>query len=134
HNALQIVRLEVPPTAGAVAEDCEADHHQQPLQAATAIMDRQLAHLVRLVDDLLDISRISRGRIELRKERVDLAAVLRQAVETTGPMCKQLEQNVSVELPNQPLLVAGDASRLAQVFANLLNNACKYSERGRPIR
>ena len=141
HNALQIVRLAASdppataaPPAAAVAEGCEVGEDQQTMQAATAIMDRQLAHLVRLVDDLLDISRISRGRIELRRERVDLAAVLHQAIETTGPMCKQLEQKVHVELPGQPLFVSGDASRLAQVFANLLNNACKYSERGRPIR
>ena len=126
HNALQIVRLEADPGPA-------GDEDRQARQVATCIMDRQLAHLVRLVDDLLDISRISRGKIELRTQRLDLAEVLQQAVETTGPMCQQLEQKVSVELPGQPLHVDGDPARLAQVFANLLNNACKYSERGRPI-
>jgi len=130
HNALQIVREagDEGCAGGAALDDPQA------VRAATAIMDRQLAQLVRLVDDLLDISRISRGRIELRKERIDLATVIQQALETMAPMCKQLEQTVTVELPDGPILLDGDATRLVQVFGNLLNNACKYSERGRRVR
>src|SRR5678816_1899830 len=130
HNALQIVREagDEGCAAGAALDDPQA------VRAATAIMERQLAQLVRLVDDLLDISRISRGRIELRKERIDLATVIQQALETMAPMCKQLEQTVTVELPDGPILLDGDATRLVQVFGNLLNNACKYSERGRRVR
>jgi PAS domain S-box-containing protein len=98
--------------------------------SARAVMDRQLQQMVRLIDDLLDLSRISRGKIELRKETVALDAVLRAALETSEPALAEKEHALSLDLPDRPLLVHADATRLAQVFANLLNNAAKYTPSG----
>lgn len=95
-----------------------------------AMMDRQLAQMVRLIDDLLDVSRITRGRMELRKERVELAAVLHNAAESTRPLIESLGHEITVTLPAQPLFLKADSTRLAQLFSNLLNNAAKYTERG----
>jgi PAS domain S-box-containing protein len=96
------------------------------------MMERQLTHLVRLVDDLLEMSRISRGAFELRKERVELASVTRSAVEASGPLIHAARHELEVSLPPEPLWVEGDPVRLAQVLSNLLNNAAKYTEpRGR---
>ena len=86
-----------------------------------------MKHLVRLVEDLLDVSRISRGKIELRKEQLDLAAVVHSAVETSRPLIDTRQHELTVTLPEQPLCVEGDAIRLAQVLSNLLNNAAKYT-------
>jgi len=108
-------------------------------QAATveqvrSMMERQITQMVRLVDDLMDVSRISRGKLELRKERVPLAAVLNSAVETSRPLIEQMGHELSVTLPKQPLIVDADMTRLAQVFLNLLNNAAKYGDRGGHIQ
>ena len=97
---------------------------------ALPIIERQVDHLVRLVDDLLEVSRISRGKIELRRERVELAPVIRHAVETVGPLIAEAGLELSVALPAEPIFVDGDAIRLAQVIDNLLNNAAKYTEKG----
>jgi signal transduction histidine kinase/ActR/RegA family two-component response regulator len=97
------------------------------------IMERQVNHMVRLVDDLLEISRITRGKIELRKERVELAAVIGSAVETSKPLMDAAGQELIIEIPPEPLTLDGDPVRLAQVFANLLNNASKYSDSGAKI-
>jgi PAS domain S-box-containing protein len=94
------------------------------------MMERQLAQMVRLVDDLMDVSRISRGKIELQKERVELAAVVHSAVETSRPLIEQMGHELTVTLPKPPVVVHADLTRLAQVFLNLLNNAAKYTERG----
>ncbi len=94
------------------------------------MMERQVTQMVRLVDDLMDASRISRGKIDLRMERVSLAQVLNDAVETSDPMIKQMGHELTVTLPSQPIIVDADRIRLAQVFSNLLNNAAKYSDRG----
>ncbi|MDQ7988050.1 MAG: ATP-binding protein [Candidatus Dactylopiibacterium sp.] len=99
-------------------------------RALQAIIERQVDHMVRLVDDLLDVSRISRGAIELRREPLDLRAVLRTAVETSTPAIDDGRHVLTLDLPGEPLGVEGDAVRLAQVFANLLNNAAKYSDQG----
>jgi PAS domain S-box-containing protein len=99
-----------------------------------AVMERQVDHLVRLVDDILEASRISRGKIELRREPVELADVIRQAVETSQPLIEASGHELTVELAPEPLLVDGDPVRLAQVFANLANNAAKYTEPGGRIR
>lgn len=96
--------------------------------AARAIIERQLKHLVRLIDDLVDVSRITRGKLELKKERVDLATVVQIAVEINRPLLESKQQHVTIELPPEPLLVEADTTRLAQVFANLLNNGAKYSD------
>ncbi|PWB83735.1 MAG: histidine kinase, partial [Methylocystaceae bacterium] len=95
-----------------------------------AIIQRQVTHLVRLVDDLLEVSRISRGDIELRKKRVDLAAVIGQAMETSQPLIRAGRHEASVSLGPEPLIVDGDPMRLSQVFANLVNNAAKYTQAG----
>lgn len=96
------------------------------------MMTRQVDQLVRLIDDLLDISRISQGRIELRMERLEIASVIQSALETCRP---QLEsRRLELGLPAAPLHVEGDAVRLAQVIGNVLNNACKFTDPGGHIR
>ena len=107
-----------------------AGDHQQTRD----MMERQLNQMVRLVDDLMDASRISRGRIELRKERVYLSTAVHHAVETSSPLITDLGHQLSVVMPQQPILVHADLARLAQVLTNLLNNAAKYSDRGGHIR
>ncbi|HEX6994097.1 MAG TPA: ATP-binding protein [Gammaproteobacteria bacterium] len=92
-----------------------------------AIMRRQLAQLVRLVDDLLDVSRITRGRLDLRRQRVELADVMRSAVETCAPLIEQHEHELVVTFSPEPIWLDADPVRLAQVLANLLNNACRYT-------
>jgi PAS domain S-box-containing protein len=92
-----------------------------------AIIERQVHHLVRLVDDLLDVSRITRGRIDLRKERLELAAIVARAVEIASPIFEQQRHRLDVDVPRD-LVTDGDPGRLAQVFANLLTNAAKYTE------
>lgn len=105
----------------------------QAVQTATDIMNRQVDHMVRLVDDLLDVSRITSGKIELRMEPIDIATVIRQAIESSRPLALAARHDVTLQLPNLPVIVNADAVRLAQVFGNLLNNACKYSEPGGKI-
>ena len=94
------------------------------------MMERQVAQLVRLVDDLLDVSRISHGHIELRRERIELASVVHHAVEAAQPLLDGMEHDLTVTLPPQAIYVHADASRLAQVVGNLLNNAGKFTDRG----
>ena len=98
------------------------------------MMERQLTQMVRLVDDLMDVSRISRDKLELRKELVPLAAILNSAVETSRPLIEQMGHQLTVTLPQQPLLVDADTTRLAQVFLSLLNNAAKYGDPGGHIQ
>ena len=94
------------------------------------LMERQLGQMVRLIDDLLDVSRISRGRLELRIERVELAAVVQQAIETCRPLAEAAGHELIVVMPPEPVYVNADPVRLAQVFSNLLSNACKFTEPG----
>ena len=102
------------------------------VQSAAEILDRQVAQMSRLVDDLLDMSRITRGRIELRKERVELAPIINQAVEATRAMYRSMDHDLTVTLPDEPIHLHADPARLAQVVGNLLNNACKFTDkRGR---
>jgi len=98
--------------------------------AALDIMDRQMSHLVRLVDDLLEVSRITRGQVELRREQVRLDAAIRSAIETSEPLIRAGLHRLIVSFPDEPLLLDADPVRLAQIFGNLLNNAAKYSDRG----
>jgi PAS domain S-box-containing protein len=100
--------------------------------AATAreTMERQLAQMVRLIDDLLDLSRVSRGIVELRHTRLPLAAALRDAVETSRPLIEQCGHSWAVTLPGEELVLDADPTRIVQVFANLLNNAAKFTPRG----
>jgi PAS domain S-box-containing protein len=97
---------------------------------ALGVMERQLGQMVRLIDDLLDVSRISRGKIELKKEILDLNSVLRSAIETSKPLIKQGEHELTINLAREPVFIHADATRLAQIFANLLSNAAKYTSRG----
>jgi len=119
-NALQI--LEISKSDPAAAAE------------SRAIIDRQLRQVVRLVDDLLDVSRISAGKLELRRKRVDVSVVMQNAVETSRPLIEAGRHRLTVNLPERPLPVDADVVRLAQVFSNLLNNAAKYSEPGGHIR
>jgi PAS domain S-box-containing protein len=97
---------------------------------ARAVISRQVEHLVRLVDDLLDMSRISKGMIKLQKERTDLAVVLTRAVEGCRPLIDARRHVLKVTMPDRFMPITGDAVRLAQVFLNLLNNAAKYTPEG----
>ncbi len=97
------------------------------------MIDRQVQHLTRLVDDLLDVSRISRNKLELRKDRVDLAGILTAAVEASLPLIEKNDQRLTVKVPPQPIYLAADRIRLAQVFTNLLNNSAKFTPRGGEI-
>jgi len=118
-NALQILRMTASddPTAERVCE----------------MMERQVNHMVRLVDDLMEVSRITRGLIELREEETDVATVILSAVETSKPLVEAGEHQLAVSLSPEPIPLRGDSMRLAQVFANLLNNAAKYTDHGGQI-
>ena len=96
-------------------------------QRALEMMERQLRHMVHLVDDLLDIARISSNKVDLRRERLDLAAVLAGAVETSMPLIRAAGHTLDVQVPPAPVHVDGDATRIAQIVSNLLNNAAKYT-------
>jgi PAS domain S-box-containing protein len=115
-NALQIVRL--------------SEIKDEAVKSASEIMERQIDQMVRLVDDLLDISRISQGKIELRRELVELTQIVHQAIEMCGPTIERTQQELTLGLPPQPVYLQADPARLAQVFGNLLNNSCKYSAPG----
>ena len=94
------------------------------------IMDRQLDHLVHLVDDLLDVARITRGQVDLKPDWIQLADVLNAAVETSLPLIEAARHRLDVRLPAEPLTLYADATRITQVVSNLLNNAAKYTPRG----
>ncbi len=97
---------------------------------AGEVMERQIHHLNRLVDDLLEVSRITRGVIEVRKEPLDLSRIVTAAIETSRPVLDNLRHELTVSFDADPLCVGGDPVRLTQVFANLLNNAAKYTNHG----
>jgi PAS domain S-box-containing protein len=104
------------------------------IEQARATMERQLGHMVRLIDDLLDVSRISRGKVALKRERVELAAVLQQAVEACRPLIEGAKHELEITLPPEAVLLDADPVRLAQVYGNILNNACKYTDPGGRIQ
>jgi CheY-like chemotaxis protein len=109
------------------------------VDAATAqqtrdMMERQVHHLVRLVDDLLDVSRVMKGKIDLRREQVELATVVARAVETAKPLMEVQGHQLTISLPDEPLALNADLVRLAQVVGNLLTNAAKYTEANGHIR
>jgi PAS domain S-box-containing protein len=119
-NAVQVLRLRGP--------------NDPQLRWGRDVIDRQVEHLTRLIDDLLDISRITRNKLELRMQRVGLAEVINGAVESSRPTVEQCGHELTVSLTPEPLDLNGDLVRLAQVFQNLLTNAAKYTERGGRIR
>ena len=118
-NALQILRLssELSPTG----------------ECSRAIMERQVNHLVRLVEDLLEVSRITRGKVELRRELVELVAVIGSAVETSRPLIEAASHQLAIAVSPEPILLEADPVRLAQVITNVLNNAAKYTNQGGQI-
>jgi PAS domain S-box-containing protein len=97
------------------------------LKWAVELIDRQIQHMARLIDDLLDVNRISRNVLELRREKVDLASVIAVAVETSRPLIEQGHHNLVMDIPAEPIYLNADTVRLAQVFSNLLNNAAQHS-------
>ena len=103
-------------------------------QALHGMMERQVEQVVRLVDDLLDVARITQGKIALRLEPVEVGSIVRSAVETTAPTVRQAGHELAVSVPEAPMHVRGDAIRLTQVLANLINNAVKFSQPGEVIR
>ena len=115
-NALQLLQLKGPPTP--------------ELQWARQVIDRQVHQMTHLVDDLLDVSRIRSGKIELRRERVELATVVHSAVETSRPLIEKWGHELTVSIPPEPIYLDADVTRLSQVLLNLLNNAGKYTEPG----
>jgi signal transduction histidine kinase/DNA-binding response OmpR family regulator len=100
------------------------------LRLARDVIDRQVAHLVRLVDELLDVSRISEGKIALKKESIELGQVIKHSIETARPLIDSRKQKLVISLPFMPVRMHGDYARLAQVIGNLLTNASKYTQEG----
>ena len=103
---------------------------EREVKTARDVISRQVTTMVRLIDDLLDLSRISRNKLDVRKERVELAAVLESAVESSRPHINQCRHELTISLPNEALHLDADPTRLAQVFLNVLNNAAKYTNHG----
>ena len=103
---------------------------ERDVKTARDVISRQVTIMVRLIDDLLDVSRISRNKLDVRKERVELAAVVESAVESSRPLIQQCGHELTISLPTEALYLDADPVRLAQVFLNLLNNAAKYTKHG----
>jgi CheY-like chemotaxis protein len=118
-TALEVIRRIAPP--------------DPKLERASDIMVRQVRQMTRLIDELLDVARISQGKIVLAREKVDLNAVISQSVETAQPLMDARDQTLRVVPLSEPMYLQGDFARLAQIVSNLLNNASKYSERGTSI-
>jgi len=114
-NALQLMRM---------------DPSEPRLQWAQEVIHRQLVSLTRLVDDLLDVSRITRGKITLSRQPLDIATLINQAIETIEPLVLEREHQLALRVPPEPMRVDGDPTRLTQALANVLGNAAKYTERG----
>jgi signal transduction histidine kinase/CheY-like chemotaxis protein len=119
-NAVEVMKVLAP-----------ADAH---LRQAREMIERQVKHLARLVDDLLDVSRFTTGKIKLHRAAVELATVIARAVETSRPLIDARGHKLEIALPLEPIRVEADTTRLAQVVGNLLNNAAKYTEKGGHIR
>jgi PAS domain S-box-containing protein len=100
------------------------------VRSASEMLERQVSQMARLVDDLLDMSRITRGKIELRRERIELAVIIDQAIEAARPLCRSMNHELTVELPPEPIHMDADPTRVAQVVGNLLNNGCKFTDKG----
>jgi signal transduction histidine kinase/CheY-like chemotaxis protein len=115
-NSVQILKLKAP---------ADAD-----IAWARDVIERQVGHMARLLDDLLDVGRITTNKLRLRKSRVDLRPILETAVETSRPLLESGRHALELRLPPSPVWIDGDAVRLAQVFSNLINNAAKYTDRG----
>jgi signal transduction histidine kinase len=117
--------------ASYILEQCEPADPQ--MERAVTIIRRQIQHLVRMIEDLLDVSRITRGKVELRREPLDLGVVVAHAVETARPLAEAKQQTLREALASEPLPLNGDATRLEQVLSNLLRNAVKFTRQGGTI-
>jgi PAS domain S-box-containing protein len=105
-------------------------HGDPAADEVRGMMDRQLTQMVHLIDDLLDVNRISQGKIVLERERLELRSIVETSLELVRPMVEKAGHELVVELPDEPVWLLGDATRLSQIFSNLLANSAKYSERG----
>src|SRR5207245_8707543 len=107
-------------------------HESEPSRVARSreIVERQIEHMTRLIDDLLDVSRITRGKIELREQPLLLSSVVERAIESARPLIDERGHRIALDLPAGPVTSLADPARLSQVFANLLNNAAKYTDVG----
>jgi len=119
-NAAQILRAKAPSV--------------RELQWANDVIERQVLQMTRLVDDLLDVSRITRGKLELRRQQVELASVVGSAIEASRPLIEKWGHQLEVTIPPEPICLDADPARLAQVFSNILTNAAKYTDHGGHIR
>lgn len=117
-NALQLMRMDLASTN---------------MEELLAMMERQVGHLLRLVDDLLDVSRISEGKIDLRRERMILQDAVRDATEASRPLIEENSHVLALDLPEEPIWINADLTRMTQIIGNLLNNAAKYTPRGGQI-
>ncbi|WP_235209269.1 transporter substrate-binding domain-containing protein [Methylobacter sp. BBA5.1] len=124
------LRNPLAPISNAVQIMKQSSSDETRLSWCRDVISRQVEQLVRLVDDLMDVSRISRGKIELKKDLLEVAVIVQRAVETSQPLIDARRHELSVRLPSEPLIVEGDLVRLSQVVSNLLNNAAKYTDEG----
>jgi len=127
------LRNPLAPVANAI-EIMRTHSGREPAERARAVVERQLGHMTRLIEDLLDVSRINTGKITLKTQRLDLVAAVERAIETTRSFISASAHTLSVQLPPEPLYGNVDPVRLEQVVTNLLNNAAKYTEPGGQIR
>ena len=128
-NALEVLRL-VETSRAKEANDASNAKVMSMGVKSREMMERQVKQMVRLVDDLLDVSRITTGKLAVRKEPVQLQAIIGDALDTARPLIESRQHAFELSLPPEPIALSGDATRLAQVFANLLNNAAKYTDPG----
>jgi CheY-like chemotaxis protein/two-component sensor histidine kinase len=106
----------------------------ETIPRVVSMMDRQLGHMVRLVDDLLDVSRVSRGKVTLQRELVPLRTVIDSAIETSRPLLDAARHQLGMTVPAEPLWLEADATRVAQIISNIINNSAKYTPEGGEIR
>ncbi len=128
------LRNPLAPIRQAAGLAAHSDATPEQIRWSLAVIERQAAHMARLLDDLLDVSRITRGRLEVRRARVALRGIVESAVETAQPAIGAGKHRLSVELPQEPLFLDADALRIAQVLGNVLTNAAKYTPEGGDIR
>jgi PAS domain S-box-containing protein len=121
------LRTPLAPIGNAVSILGRLRNEPEEFERTRAVMERQLSQMVRLIDDLMDVSRITQGRLHLRLEPVDLASVMRHAVDACGPMADRASHTVTMRAPDRPVRLYADPVRLTQVFSNLLSNACKFT-------
>jgi len=124
------LRNPLAPISNAVRALSLGRRDETAVDSASEMLERQVGQIIRLVDDLLDVSRISRGKIALRPERVELTRIIDQAVEASRAQYRSMDQELTVSLPSEPVYLNADPTRLAQVVGNLLNNAHKFTDVG----